>query len=274
MDERLAILFWFYKDAPLCRNHLALCRHYNPRLPIYGLYGGPANEADTFARELSGLLDDFYICPEVDPKRKWRHGDLMIADWHRQRGCDLPWDSIFVLQWDALVFADLQTLFRERVAGQIFLSGRRPLTPEWIQNWHWTSPHQPTEQADFLTFQKVIARQHPNSKPDDWQAALFVFEILTRSFLDQYCQIAEPETGFLEYKLPTYAKIWGFDFFDLPVGLYGEQTPEAFDQRPVNAVNHEIKTDYIKTQLEQKTGWRLFHPYFKPWPIPGDCARM
>src|SRR5438477_6788784 len=48
----LAALFWFYKQAAVCANHLALFRRHNEGLPVYGLYGGPPDEAAAFEATL------------------------------------------------------------------------------------------------------------------------------------------------------------------------------------------------------------------------------
>lgn len=45
---KLAILFWFYKEPQICKNHLELIRRYNATTPIYGLYGGEPEDADKY----------------------------------------------------------------------------------------------------------------------------------------------------------------------------------------------------------------------------------
>jgi hypothetical protein len=36
----LAILYWFYKEPEVTKNHLQMIRRHNPGRKIYGLFGG------------------------------------------------------------------------------------------------------------------------------------------------------------------------------------------------------------------------------------------
>ena len=56
-----AVLFWFYKDPAVCTNRLQLIKKYNPKLPIFGLYGGAKKDAGKYKKLLSQYLDDFFI---------------------------------------------------------------------------------------------------------------------------------------------------------------------------------------------------------------------
>src|SRR5262252_6341516 len=51
----LAALFWFYKQADVCADHLALFRRHNEGLTVYGLFGGPPAEAGAFEATLGRL---------------------------------------------------------------------------------------------------------------------------------------------------------------------------------------------------------------------------
>ena len=125
---KLAILFWFYREPKTCENHLKMLRKYNPDTPIYGLYGGNLEEADNYRQVLNNYLDDFYIFSQnKDSNWKWHLGDLLITDWYRERGKDLSWDTIIIVQWDMLVFGSVDHLFSMLKADQILLSGLRPI---------------------------------------------------------------------------------------------------------------------------------------------------
>ena len=269
---RLAVLFWFYTDAQLCRNHIELFRQTNPDTVVYGLYGGKPEHEQEFRAVLGPYLADFYTSPETDSKRKWRHGDLMIADWYRQRGQHLEWQSIFVLQWDALVFANLDTLFHKRRPDQLFFSGYKPITTDMIEHWYWTSSQQPKERALYERFQRSVRQAYPQAteQSDCWHMCVFVFEILTRTFLNQYATLPDPELGFLEYKIATYAHLWGYDVYTHSVGLYGKQDDLTLEE-PVNALGKEISDELIMKSLQDPDGWRLFHPYFKEWKLSASA---
>ena len=122
------ILFWFYKDADTCANRIALLRRYNPGVPIYGLYGGSTEGVTSYASRLGPLLDDFCAClTDMNCHWKWRNGDLLIAEWFRQRGHELPWDTVFIAQWDMLVLEDVRKTFSGLRRGELYLSGLRPV---------------------------------------------------------------------------------------------------------------------------------------------------
>jgi adenine-specific DNA methylase len=137
---KLAILFWFYKEPQVCKNHLELLRRYNPTVPIYGLYGDELGEVHTYKSVLSKYLDDFYaFTQDKSSSWKWHLGDLLITDWYLERGQHLTWDTIFVVQWDMLVFGPVNELFSMLKEDQILLSGLRPIK-EVEKIWSWTSP--------------------------------------------------------------------------------------------------------------------------------------
>ncbi|HET9729236.1 MAG TPA: hypothetical protein VFR41_07445, partial [Acidimicrobiia bacterium] len=111
MSGGIAILFWCYRDLPVCENRIAGLRRLNPGTRIFVLYGGPNGDADRFRNALAPVVDDFYgFDREVSSTWKWRNGDLMLADWFDRRGKDLEWDHVFIVQWDMLVLAPLRDL--------------------------------------------------------------------------------------------------------------------------------------------------------------------
>ena len=84
---RVAVLFWFYRDLPVCRNRLEILRRDNPGASIFGLYGGDPANASQFADALSAQLDDFWAFDRPESSKwKWLNGDLMIAAWYEARG--------------------------------------------------------------------------------------------------------------------------------------------------------------------------------------------
>ena len=86
MDGRVAVLFWFYRDLPVCRNRLDLLRRDNPDASIFGLYGGDPLDAERFRLALEPDLDDFWAFDQpVSSKWKWLNGDLMLAAWYEAR---------------------------------------------------------------------------------------------------------------------------------------------------------------------------------------------
>jgi hypothetical protein len=242
---RLAILFWFYKHLDLCESRVRLLRQFNPGLPIFGLNGGEA---------ASLAVDDLYRCPWEDPGRKWWYGDVMLLDWYRQRGRHLEWDSIAVVQWDALVLSPIAALLPDLQKDQLFLTGLGELTPDDEAAWHWTRPDQPQRHA-YEQFLLHVWNRHGQMWRPLW--CIFIFAVLPRVFFERYGDV-DHRLGFLEYRLPTYARILGVPFYRRDLG--------CCHGLPMNGCGQEIPRGYIDQQMSNPTGHRLFHPYFAPYP--------
>ena len=272
---KLACLFWFYKSPGLCENRLRVLRRYNPQLSIFELYGGNLAEADHFERRLAPYLDDFYAFPEARASHwKWYHGDQLIARWHAERGHALDWDTIFVAQWDMLVFDRLQDQFSMLRKDELLLSGLRPIgeVESW---WYYTRPGS-EERAEYERFMAFVRREYAFE-----QAPLcseFIVACLPRSFLARYVEIPQPELGFLEYKIPVYAQI-----FDTPICRRHPHQPWWGDApnaqaapllgRTLNSEAQPVPLRVIDAHRLWPWGSRIFHPVFDPYP-EGIAARM
>ncbi len=256
---KLAILFWFYKESDVCENRLQLLKKYNPDLKIFGLYGGEISKVEEYESKLGKYLDDFYIFSgKTDNDWKWINGDLMILDWYDKRGRDLDWDSIVVVQWDMLIFDSLVKQFSEIKEGEIFLSGIRYIDDELENKWDWIK-HGSKDRQNYLNFLNYIKEKF--GYVDKPMASLFIFEIIPRVFFDKYLTIGNKEIGMLEYKVPIYSQLFKIPFYTKDIGVRWHSREIS----PLNAIPEEIPDKYIKDQLLQDNGWRIFHPYFKIW---------
>lgn len=279
---KLAILFWFYKEPEICQNRLQILRRYNPATPIYGLYGGDPGTVDIYISALSIYLDDFYAFSESkDSYWKWMNGDLVITDWYRERGKYMEWDSILIIQWDMLVFEAVDKVFSMLQPGEILLSGLRPIA-EVEKQWHWVSPLFPNQRQRYLEFLEYICKTYNYSMLP--LGSLFIVVAFPKSFLDKYSKVEEPELGFLEYRIPIYAQIFGIPFcnnhpfeawwIDLDQGFrFTNPVKRAlyslrlkFDPNPLNPAKREISLIPIYCHLISHKGARIFHPYGKIYP--------
>ncbi len=255
----MAILFWFYKKPEICINRLKLIKKYNPDLKIFGIFGGDRSKSEQFKKTLGKYLDDFYTSPFKDPDWKWIHGDLMILDWYLKRGKFKKWDSITVLQWDTLIFDSIKNQFPKIKVNQIFLSGLKPLGKITELAWYWTSPRS-KERKNYLKFLRLVKNKYNyTSKP---LCSLFILQVFPRIFFDMYSKIDDREIGMLEYKTPIYAKIFKIPFYkkDFGVCWFGKSS-----LYPLNAIPKKINKAYIIKELNKKSGWRIFHPYYNEW---------
>lgn len=280
---KLAILFWFYKEPDVCKNRLELLRQHNPQTPIYGLYGGKPAMAEQFASVLAPYLNDFYAFTEdKDSLWKWLQGDLLLTQWYRERGRDLVWDTVLIVQWDMLVFGAVEQLFSTLQKDQILLSGLRPIA-EVEQEWSWVSPKVPDRRQQYLEFLDHVRKTYAYRQEP--LGCLFIVVGLPRTFLDKYADIEQPELGFLEYRIPMYAQIFGTPFCeDHPFQAWWVDVDPTFHAKnplkrafnalhlklnpnPLNPARRDISLIPIYRHLSRKTGSRIFHPYQLIFPI-------
>ncbi|MCA1978117.1 MAG: hypothetical protein LDL19_02665 [Thiobacillus sp.] len=260
---RRAILFWYYRDPEVCRTRVAQLARHNPGLPIFGLYGGARHNATAFANIEARLDDVWHYDDDQDADWKWRHGDRMLARWHARRGHSLAWDQIFVAQWDFLACAPLSPLFDAVGPCQIYLPGLRSLDG-LATRWWWTRADSP-ESTDYARF---IAHMQAQNYNGPFEACQFLASLMHRNFLDAYAKVADTVPGFLEYKLPAWARAHGFepvDLPDLPVTWPGEPAPSNLVT--LSATKREIDPLDILAELIRPGGRRYFHPVHRPMPV-------
>lgn len=244
-----------------------MLRKYNPNTPIYGLYGGEPKEADQYSSILSSYLDDFYTFTQnKDSNWKWHLGDLLITDWYRERGKNLNWDTIIIVQWDMLIFGAVNDLFAMLKQDQILLSGLRPIK-EVEDDWSWTSPSIiPGLREQYLNFLEYVHKKYDyNQEP---LCCLFIVVCFPRSFLEKYSRVEQPELGFLEYKVPTYAQIFKTPFCtEHPFKAWWPGDPATRSAKTLNAKRHDVTIMTILRHLLDREGVRVFHPYRKIFPL-------
>lgn len=280
---KLAILFWFYKEPEICLNRLELLRRHNPDTQIYGLYGGDLESADRFQSLLASYLNDFYVfTANEDSYWKWIQGDLMITQWYRDRGQYLEWDTIVIIQWDMLVFGSVEQIFSMLKPDQLLLSGLRPIR-EVEADWGWVTPKIPDRRQHYLEFLEHVRKTYNyQSEP---LGCLFIVVCLPRAFLDQYSTVEQPELGFIEYRIPIYAQIFGSSFCEnhpfqawwvdvdpifwvkSPIQRAINSLSLRLNPNPLNPAKREISLIPIARHLSMPGGARIFHPYENLFPL-------
>lgn len=255
-----AILFWYYRDPDVCTARLAQLTRLNPGWPIYGLYGGPPEHAAAFL-EAERALSDVWRFDEVrNAEWKWLFGDRMLARWYRERGHALAWDSLFIAQWDFLACAPLAPLFDVLEADQVLLPGLRPLDG-FAARWWWTRADSP-EAPRYAAFQ---ADMRARGYIGPFEACQFLAALLPRAFLAAYTADGSDAPGFLEYKLPAWARLLGFRPVTLPA-LPVIWPGEPARRSVLRATKQPIDTCDILSELIRPHGARYFHPVHRPLP--------
>src|SRR5439155_7144787 len=92
------------------------------------------------------------------------------------------------------------------------------------------------------------------------------------SFLRRYVSVEERERGFLEYRLPTYAQLFGATFANASrLGPWWAADPVTADapgrSRVLNAGMELVSLETILGELRRPGGARLFHPFRKVFPL-------
>jgi hypothetical protein len=259
-----AVLFWFYRDPELCANRLHVLRRFNPDCRIFGLYGGAPDAADMFQQRLAGLLDDFYTFDApAESWWKWINGDLVIRAWYEERGRRLDWQAIAVVQWDMLVLGPLQQLVGTPAADEVILSGLRPVSE--VEPW-WAWVNGP-DRATFDGFMDHLSARHGYTGPA-W-CCQFIVACLGRAFLEAYASVDEPELGFIEYRVPTYASVFGMQLRDAPVQCWWEGDPSMIDvprwRRVLSAQRTPVPLRHL-LRVWLADGATIAHPYRGTFP--------
>lgn len=269
----LAILFWFYKKVDVCEDRLKLLKKYNPNLKIYGLYGGEEKEEEIFRKRLGKYLDDFYMSKEKDSFKKWIEGEMVLVEWYKNRGKNLKWDSVVMAQWDLLSFKSFKKIFEGIKKDEIYLPNYGVVDPDFEERWSWTSkkkdderpkgnPNKPYGRKMYLEFKEHVNK---NYKFNEYlPVSIFMIAVLPRIFFKRFSGLKNKKLGFLEYKLPTYAKIFGIKRF----GRELDEISKCQNDFPMNAEEKEILKQDIELELSKPKGFRIFHPYFKKYKMP------
>jgi hypothetical protein len=260
---KLAILFWIYKDIEVCVNRAEWLRRDNPGTQIYCLFGGELEDAEGFRRALSGLIDDFYIFSETwPPDRKWVHGDQMLAHWYLERGHSLEWDTIFLAQWDLALLTSVQTVCGSLKADELLLPGLRPIS-EIESFYNWIKPGH--DRKRYEDFRRDLEESY--RFPDEPLCCMFLAAALPRSFLQRYSSEVT-DNGFLEYKIPIYAQIWGHGFchdHSIKATWTHERKRGRWHRFWATVHSEKAPVRSVVVALNRLLPWgqRVFHPYHR-----------
>ena len=112
---------------------------------------------------------------------------------------------------------------------------------------------------EYLKYKQYLAEEYDFS--GILSMCIFVFAVFPRLFFMHWVKVSRPELGFLEYTIPSYAKIFGIDMYQRNLGVDLHDN----EKLPLNAESRAITSEFILEELKRPGGWRLFHPYEKVW---------
>jgi hypothetical protein len=251
------VLFYFHRHPLVCRNHLTLLRLFNPRLDMYGLYGGH-DESFAFMRPFLGMLlgrhiKHIYRIKGKPGLWKWRNTDLAVRLWYQEIGRKLDFDMLHLVQWDLLLLAPIPSLYAQIPKGAIGLSGLVEL--EKIRDrWYWTTDERANRSTEEL-FEHARRAFGYRGQP---YACLGPGACLSRDFLERYAATPILELGHDELRIPLFAQIFGIEVCD--TGFYRSWS-DPRENEYFNADSREIDTAVILREIAKVNGRRSFHPF-------------
>lgn len=254
-DNTFAILFLHYKEPEICMERISQIKGINPWVPIYGLYGGPDEHIPSF-NSVHESLNDNWNHPSQEPKWKWKNLDLLIQDWYAERGHRLPWQYLFIYNWDVLLLDPIQK-YLTQVSPKNILWLPGVYNYETLQNsgWCWIQPYNTVlneENEDFSRFCAYLKENHIS--PDQICGGGMLFCAYSREFLQSINPFIRMVPGFCEYRIPTMANVLGYSFINWV------QKPNEFQF--VNYTTTAIPYIDIQEQAGKIDGARMFHPVY------------
>jgi hypothetical protein len=251
---RRIVVFRFDRNPLVCRARIRTLHRLNPGVPVVGLYGG-AGGYRRWAFRLGSRavlgLDSFHASRR-SCQWNWQHGDLALVAWYREVGHRLHFDVAHLVEWDLLLLAPLEQLYRGIAPGAVGLTAHTPLS-EIGEEWDWMRRPEHRAATDQLLWQ---ARERWGYT-GEFYACVGVGPCFPRSFLDEYSAVDAPDIGHDELRLPLFAAILGFPVVDTG---FRKSWHEGSDDAFFNASAREIEDAAVVAELRRPDGRRAFHP--------------
>ena len=109
------ILFRFHKHPLICKNRLKILKKLNPKIPIYGLYGGDKKDFKKYEQILNKYLVNIYQIKGKSSFWKWKNSDFAIGKWYREIGKSVTFDMVYIIEWDLLLLSSVNNIYRNIV---------------------------------------------------------------------------------------------------------------------------------------------------------------
>jgi hypothetical protein len=244
------VVFRFHKAPLVCRSRVELLRTLNPQVSVHGLFGGSHAALRIVGKKLIGL-DGLYASGKSS-RWNWQHGDLLLAQWYRDVGSQIPFDIVHLIEWDLLLAAPLESLYASVPDGAVGLTALTPVA-ELEHEWTWLRRDESRREWEAL-LDRARAEWRYDGVP---YGCLGPGPVFPRRFLEAYAAANPPALCNDELRLPLFAQILGFPLADtrLRGPWRGEREDPFFHFR-----DREIELSAIRAELAKAQGWRAFHP--------------
>jgi hypothetical protein len=124
-------------------------------------------------------------------------------------------------------------------------------------------------EADYRAFVAAVSERFGAVEP---MSCVFVIACLPRRLFEAYAELPEPETGYVEYRLPTLAAAVGLRLVDderfaawRPADDPGGAPTRR--QRYLSGMRRPIRFPTVLRERLRPDGARVFHPYHGLYPI-------
>jgi hypothetical protein len=227
-----------------------LLRRLNPGVPIHGIFGGTRMASRLGGHALVGL-DANHASRKTD-RWNWQHGDLVLAEWYRRVGHEVPFDVLHLIEWDLLLLEPLDSLYARVPPQTVGLTALTPVS-ELEQEWTWLRRQESRHEWETL-LDWARAQWGYDGVPQGCVAPGACFP---RSFIEAYADVNPPSLCHDELRLPLFAQILGFPLADtgLRGAWNGSRDDEFFRFRDA-----DVALSSIRAELAKPGGWRAFHP--------------
>jgi hypothetical protein len=249
--DRRIILFRFHDQFDVIRERLRLLRHFNPDVPIYGLYGGSHEDWYDARQSVKDAVVHLHMWSAVDPYWKWLHGDLAVKEWFRAYGNAIPFDLLYEYEFDMLVCAPLYELYPSLPVNGLAFSAVT-VTESVATRWQWIANQH--YRPSYLAFRNYLAERYGVDSIE--HIVLGPGPLLTRRFLTEFCQLEDCDLVHNELAYPAFAQVLGFTLIDnrLHPGIWSEESERYFRC-------HAESIEWKEIESELRFGMRrAFHP--------------
>ena len=203
------ILFRFHDRFDACRERLRMLRHFNPEVPIYGLYGGPRAGWNDARHSVEDAVDHLHMWSAVDPVWKWMHAELAVKEWFRTYGHAIPFDLLYEYEYDMLMCAPLLELYPLLPDNGLAFSAVRT-TESMAARWMWIAHEK--YRPGYLAFCDHLAERYGVDSIE--QVVLGPGPLLTKSFLTAFSRLEDCDLVHNEIAYPAFAQALGFTLVD------------------------------------------------------------
>ena len=252
-NSKSIILFRFHDNPQRALSRIRLLREFN-NLDIHVLYGGEEKNLEDCRKVIQPEVSSFWTYTNKTSKWRWIHGDLLVKNWYREIGNKIPFEFVFILEYDMVILKPLKDIYPDIGEDSIALAACEPFTKEIESNWSWTSREE--DRPDYLKFKEYMHKNYGIERQA--KVCLGPGPLLSRKFLDAWSKTEDVDFVNDEIAYPAYAEALGFKA--LNHGMHPGFSASDDEERFFNCNRKFVSQSMIKEELSKPDGIRAFHP--------------